>query len=146
MEYCSTKGKRRRAEQQVISSTSNQTICNSSSRDMISLEASTTSNTPIATTSYDDSDDELGAEIYRTSETAKRIREEQNQTTILSTQTATTRRKSPRLKSNKSREDEEKESICSKPTSTANKNTKRRVSCFNKRKAAVVSADDEICR
>ena len=125
MEYYTAKGKRRRAERQ-LSSTPNQTITKSSSRDIKSLEVSTTIDTLLTTTtSYDDSDDELGAEIYRTSLTAQRLREEKN---AMSTSTQTTTTKS---------ED-------SKQTSKANMNTKR-VSRSNKRKVEVVSTDDEIC-
>jgi len=110
---------------------------------MKSLETSTHSNyTSMTTTSYDDSDDELGAEIYRTSQTAKRHREEQQQATISSTQTAT-RRKS-------SQEEEalplQLSVLDSKATSTANKKNTNKVIGSNKRKAAVLSTDDEICR
>jgi len=145
MEYYSSKGKRQRAEQrQDISYSSNQTTtCKTSLRDMKSFKAPTMSNTPITTTSYDDSDDELGAEIYRTSETAKRHREEQQQALSTSTQT-TTRRKSSRLLNIESREDKEKSLVSSKPTSTANKTNTKRISRSNKRKAAVLSVDEEV--
>ena len=156
MEYYSSKGKRRReVKQRVTLSTPNQqTITKSSSRDMKSLEKSTTtSNTLI--TAYDDSDDELGDFVYRTSLTAKRLREQQKQASSTSSNSTTTRRKSSRLKDIKSKEDKEKESISSKPTkskedakkrdSTANKKNDKRVIRSNKRKASAPLADDELC-
>jgi len=57
MEYYSAKGKRRRAEQQLLSASDQTTTCKTSSRDMKSLEVSTTTtiNTSLlAKTSYDD--------------------------------------------------------------------------------------------
>ena len=142
MEYYIAKGKRRREERAAASS--KKTYQTSFQlRDTKSLEASTLNNTLITNnTSYDDSDDELGNSVYKTSLTAQRLREEQNQAKVSSTQTRT-RRNSSRLLNIKSKEDVKKGSImCSKATSTDNTNRKRD-SSSNKRKAVVVSVDDD---
>ena len=117
---------------------------------MKSLETSTTNtnNTSITTTSYDDSDDELGAEIYRTSQTAQILREEKN---AMSTSTQTTTRKSSRLKpvspDAKSKLPPLQLSVLdSKATSTDNKKNTKKIIRSNKRKAAVVSVDDDVCK
>ena len=149
MEYYIAKGQRRREERAAASTAETYRPSSFQMTETKSLETSTTSNTLITTTSYDydDSDDELGAEIYKSSLTAKRLREEQNQVKVSSTQTTATRRKSSRSKPDtKSRKDTEKESVVcsSKTTSTANKETDKRVIRSNKRKAAVLSTYDEI--
>ena len=140
MDYYSAKGKRRRAEQQLLSA-SNQTTFESS-RDMKSLEVSTTINTLLTTTSYDDSDHELGAEIYRTSFTAKRLRDERQQATVSSTQTTTTRRKSSRSKDTKSKLSLDSTS----PSTDDEKNTKKVIG--SKRKVAALSLADgnDVCK
>jgi len=91
---------------------------------MKSLEVSTTINTLLTTTSCDDSDDELGAEIYRSSLTAKRHREEQNAS---SSKNDTKSKEGEEKENTKSKEDAKKEKsiVCSKPISTDTKNTKR---------------------
>ena len=143
MEYYIAKGKRRREERAAaLSKKTYQTSFQLT--DTKSLEASTLNNTLITNnTSYDDSDEELGNFVYKTSLTAQRLREEQNQAKVSSTQT-TTRRNSSRLLNIKSKEDVKKGSImCSKVTSTDNTNSKRD-SRATKRRAAAISADDEI--
>ena len=145
MEYYIAKGKRRREERAAASSKkTHQPRKYVQLTDTKSLEASTLNNTLITNnTSYDDSDEELGNFVYKTSLTAQRLREEQNQAKVSSTQTIT-RRNSSRLLNIKSKEDAKKGSImCSKATSTDNTNSKRD-SSSNKRKAVVVSVDDEV--
>lgn len=149
MEYYIAKGKRRREERAAASTAETYRPSSFQLTDTKSLETSTTSNTLITTTSYDDdSDEELGAFVYKTSQTAQRLREEQQQASVTSTQT-TTRRKSSRLKNIKSKEDKEKEKSLSivtygsTPTTDNKKNTKK-VSRSRKRKVAVSSGTDEV--
>ena len=134
MEYYIAKGQRRREERAAASTAETYRPSSFQLTDTKSLETSATSNTLITTTSYDDSDDELGEFVYRTSQTAKRLREEEKESLSTSAQ-ATTRRKSSRLKI-KSKEDAKKKKSLpvadSKPTST-DTNTKR-ASKSNKRK------------
>jgi len=148
MEYYIAKGKRRREERAAASTAETYRPRSFQLTETKSLEASTASNTLITTTSYDDSDDELGEFVYRTSLTAKKIHEEEQIQAKVSSTQSTTRRKSSRLEleGNKSKEVEEKESIYRKPTSTDNNNKKtKRISSSNKGKAVVLSADDEVC-
>jgi len=116
------------------------------------LETSTMMVNTSTTTSYDDSDDELGAEIYRTSLTAQRFREEQEQTSASSTQTAATRRRSSRLKNTKSKDAKKEKTLqivhnCRVhdgiPISTDNRNIKQVSSSSNKKRVTV--SDDKIC-
>ena len=150
MEYYIAKGQRRR-EERAAASTAEKYRPSSFQllTEMKSLETSTTSNTIITTPfPYDDSDDELGDFVYRTSLTAQRLREKQKLASSTSTKSTTTRRRSSRLEGIRSKEDKEKEkSLQIISSSTANKEIDKRVIRSNKRKAAEISAaDDGACK
>ena len=144
MEYYIAKGKRRREERAIASSKEThqrQTLGKSSRLLDVKSEQVSHSNT----SSTYDSDDELGAFVYKTSLTAQRLREEQNQTMVSSTQ-STTRRKSSRLENIKFKEEEKKKSLQivpndSTPVSTSNETNTKRVSRSKQKAQEVVSAD-----
>jgi len=147
MEYYIAKGKRRREERAAASTAETYRPSSFQLTDTKSLETSTTSHTLITTSSYDDSDDELGAEIYRSSLTAKRHLEEQQQALSTSIQTTTIRRKSSRLENTKSKEDAKKKSIVfSKPASTDNEKITNKIIRSKRKTVEISAAEDDVCK